>query len=1466
MFAKLCAKLCCLQGSDDVESRPPLMHDIPSVNVGGSVIEDSICSTAAVSPVVQSVKELRDLWEVAFNTLDPESKRCLLTDKISSVDAMERVIHETKGKYADYQNKRLTIRRRDGNEIKFRDVAQNILVAALQVQEVVKTVVGFDRSGYASAAWAVVSLGLTMVQNDIERRDSIFEAAEYLANKLAYFSIVDKECRYEALSSNQQLEDALVAVYIAILEYSAEIRRKHDESIAARIWNTLIPLTQQPFQRLREVVDSKSTMVLELAGLTDRSFQKRQAADILNTIDTNAERLHEIQTDLWSAEDNRILEWLSSLPYSNAQNGFQDRRATGTGDWITESMEYEQWKSQPGNALWLHGSAGCGKSVMCSTIIEDIIETCRGIPERRYAYWYFRFDDTNTLRVEHMVRSIIRQLHPIPLSASIKALWNDHCTRGSQPSLRALLEVLHDIMTSFSGEIFLMLDALDECPELPERRERSLLLALLDECLQKHETSVHILVTSRPEPDISEHFQSFLTLDLEKKLEADVVTFVKRKIDCLDSRIAGVELKARIIEELLQIPKRRFRWADLQIKRLEACHTEEMILEALSTIPETLRDTYLSVLADIKHQDREIARAILIWLCCCFQPLTLKRIAAVVSLPVPERVISICTSSLVTLEHPGNEVRLAHFSVKEFLTNTKDASHWCQISDDIGHKFIAEKAITVLLDQTKWLSEIESVKNPLLGYAARYWHRHVQMLQIIDQSLHLMIDQLFHNQVIFYNWVYIRYPGETSELLPSPIYTAARFGLVHAVASLLEQGANPLEPLRYPTYEPTNACLIAASIGQLDALDLLLRRASLSTDIAERIISVVSQCKWNVGTKTIGDIMETLLQSGVLYDGTTMQHARIHEEIVVAVVRNENCGSELLNILLVQSDNGRMVVVPITATVLVSCLQNLGCAVALLQTLIKRRDADVQITPEVKRLLDTADPLWGPAIRLLMEARPRQLISHRKFMTQYFQVATGEEIELVLDTYGKGIPVSEESLVAAVWYNRDVRAIRLLLSRRERKSPVSDRIIIKAIHHMWGQVVDVVSAVLDECDASFPLSEAVMISIIDSRQPAAVLRELLRRQQGFKITKSILHKAISRGREVLEILMNNGGLDVPVDESMVFSAISSDSVITYLLELEEESQIPLLPITDEAVSVAVSCLGSEALRVILDKRPGISVSKGMVVGAYDDLDKLLLLQSRSSDSLPGKEEVLTFLLDNHLAEVDERVVESAAEIPWVLEVLHQRTPHLPVTKSILEAASFNFESLKLLLQAYGPNPPLTETMVAKAASMNPSALPWLLEKYGSAVPLTERVLVATAARSSKGLRWLLQEQPVNIDLNQIWRATWNLEDSMFPRGPFVCRRMAACHIIAVTDTVDLSEEFFLKVRRGDSRNFHMLIDCCIDLDLSIPATERMKQAVLANPDQIGEYRSRDDLVHARAFTEMFHSLDLNDSGDELVDA
>jgi len=61
--------------------------------------------------------------------------------------------------------------------------------------------------------------------------------------------------------------------------------------------------------------------------------------------------------------------------------------------WFLESEQYAKWKASPSSFLWLHGIPGCGKTILSSTVIEDILQHCTNDPGKAAAYFYFDFKD-----------------------------------------------------------------------------------------------------------------------------------------------------------------------------------------------------------------------------------------------------------------------------------------------------------------------------------------------------------------------------------------------------------------------------------------------------------------------------------------------------------------------------------------------------------------------------------------------------------------------------------------------------------------------------------------------------------------------------------------------------------------------------------------------------------------------------------------------------------------------------------------------------------------------------------------------------------------------------------------------------------------------------------------------------------------------------------------------------------------
>ena len=171
-----------------------------------------------------------------------------------------------------------------------------------------------------------------------------------------------------------------------------------------------------------------------------------------------------------------------------------------------------------------------------------------------FAYWYFQFSNNETLEVYNMISSILRQFMPRTLPASMFKLWEEHRHRGSKPQQQKLAEILDSVLETSQGELFLILDALDECPA--KHDERRSLLQFLEELLGKHRAKLHILATSRPEPDIRSRLEQYQSVNLETGLGEDVETFVRAQV--AHGRLCEWDesVKKRTLERLLDIPER----------------------------------------------------------------------------------------------------------------------------------------------------------------------------------------------------------------------------------------------------------------------------------------------------------------------------------------------------------------------------------------------------------------------------------------------------------------------------------------------------------------------------------------------------------------------------------------------------------------------------------------------------------------------------------------------------------------------------------------------------------------------------------------------------------------------------------------------------------------------------------------------------------------------------------------------
>src|SRR6266576_3798195 len=140
-----------------------------------------------------------------------------------------------------------------------------------------------------------------------------------------------------------------------------------------------------------------------------------------------------------------------------------------------------------------------------STIIQDI-QCMHAAGLATLAYYYFDFRDVKKQDLYGLLSSLLSQLSAESDSyyEVLSKLYVDNAGGTRKPTRSALSECLKDMLNlPGQGKIFLVIDAIDECPNFsgtPSAREE--VLELIEELVEFELSNVHLCVTTRPEIDI----------------------------------------------------------------------------------------------------------------------------------------------------------------------------------------------------------------------------------------------------------------------------------------------------------------------------------------------------------------------------------------------------------------------------------------------------------------------------------------------------------------------------------------------------------------------------------------------------------------------------------------------------------------------------------------------------------------------------------------------------------------------------------------------------------------------------------------------------------------------------------------------------------------------------------------------------------------------------------------------------
>ncbi|KAF8217377.1 ankyrin repeat-containing domain protein [Mycena galopus ATCC 62051] len=467
-----------------------------------------------------------------------------------------------------------------------------------------------------------------------------------------------------------------------------------------------------------------------------------------------------------------LCKWLEFPPDTkDRQYELQSLHHETTGGWLLHDPRFVRWKDMPGS-LWIKGSSGTGKSVLSSTVIEEIVRTC---PNRSAAaYFYFDFRNERQ-RMDIMLRSIVWQLSgqsPLPYS-SLCRLYRTLGNGTIQPQHRHVQQVLENLLTELE-RTYIIIDGLDECRKTDWKHLNKFIHRL---CLPAQNT-LHLLFTSQPLGEFQAAFKDVTFIGLGSGFSNDDIrSFVDSEVPRVITWAIGDNHVKDVTEQIMQKSDGMFRMAKCLLAELGGCHWRQNWEDTLKVLPADLCEIYSRFITQAKHSiPVSFMQAIFRWLVFSAREVTPDELADAIafSLDDPAFDFSDLDRSIYNRDRrPGNSgifkllggliviknedsatlsITLAHPSVKDYLLSPQFQQQFgatINLMKEVSHEFIAQTCVRYLrifADANHSMTDDTLPDYPISLYAAKYWFHHLQLCDdrgqkaLLPSTMHLLED------------------------------------------------------------------------------------------------------------------------------------------------------------------------------------------------------------------------------------------------------------------------------------------------------------------------------------------------------------------------------------------------------------------------------------------------------------------------------------------------------------------------------------------------------------------------------------------------------------------------------------------------------------------------------------------------------------------------------------------------------
>ncbi|PLB44808.1 hypothetical protein P170DRAFT_267121 [Aspergillus steynii IBT 23096] len=899
-------------------------------------------------------------------------------------------------------------------------------------------------------------------------------------------------------------------------------------------------------------------------------------------------------------------------------------RAADTSDWILDTNELRQWLGVQGmpntmpsldlatgdvdlraNLLWLYGNPGTGKSTMVITMAEDLPKRSFFDSTKSLAYFFCDSSSAKRRSAVSILRGLLYQLiRGRPEWIEMLYAKYEEKRDAVFSSFDSLWSVLMSIgADAASGDKYCIIDALDECePESQEMLLTQLNQTFLSPNQANGHLRLHILLTSRPYPEIGRHLSRFRNQEIScyPRLAADLKLFVQSKVAELRDKNRYSEKVASQVSEIMEDKAEgTFLWVGIACTELASVRSRDAV-QTLQRLPRGLHSLYQNLLETAFTHDggdeHQTILQIMGVVAITQQPLSVAELAVACNLyPDEDREsrlnftredIELCRLMVIVQD---GIVRLLHKSVRDFLLRRGEDGG--QLIHHLrAHATLAYRCLDIWLDNHDCLPPWGEPRYPedgFLQYASQYWGIHAHHAQS-EFRLLKRHESFFRAKskarTAWATWgAHIDADLASSDELSS-LHLSAAFGIVGLVDFALDQMQHGRILSKWLMAQPRFDDNLFVGSDLPSPLQLAARRGHV-------------------------EVMTLLLHKKV-------SRMIIRAQVVEEAAQHEEHGEQMMAILIAQGGSE----VEIDQTVLEAAARNQSHGRSILSMLLDR-DPSILISPNLQIGVPKKPVVTGLAMSRLAELyaggtrRPRQPMINEEIIHAVIRnQGNGSAIMgMLLDRLGNRMQLYDYVLEDMCAY-LDARIVQLLLSRNDTRILLTPSLISAAMRNR-SQAGEMMAVLLEQCNHSGVSPQLILEMMCEVASLDVIIEFLDRQKHQLSLTQDVvshLSKRPALGEGAIHLLLDRCQKPTRVVASLMFSTFGTDIVRTLLGKYD---QVTLSKLSIKAISD--NRVGDAVMKTVLLHSPAVKLGQGeiaLICQSFNlDVIQVMLSQKRGID-------------------------------------------------------------------------------------------------------------------------------------------------------------------------------------------------------------------------------------------------------------